>query len=204
MFIAKFIKDPAMVGAIAPSSQRLAAAMVGRIDFARARAIVELGPGTGVFSAAMLARIAAAGSGTRFLAVERDAEFAAALAGRLGADHVAHGDAADLARLCAARGIARADYVVSGLPWAAFPASLQDALMAQVRAMLAPDGGFATFAYLQGLLLQAGRRFRGQLRGWFTQVEESRTVWWNLPPAFVYYCRGPKGAAQQPGHLEAR
>src|SRR5260221_14765968 len=70
MFIAKFIKDPASVGAIAPSSRRLAAAMVGRIDFARARAIVELGPGTGVFSAAVLAGIRQAGSATRFIAVE--------------------------------------------------------------------------------------------------------------------------------------
>ena len=194
MFIAKFIKDPASVGAIAPSSQRLAAAMVGRIDFARARAIVELGPGTGVFSAAVLAGIRRAGSATRFLAVERDPEFATALAAKLGADHVAHGDAAALAELCAARGISAVDYVVSGLPWAAFPAALQDTLMAQVRDVLAPDGGFATFAYLQGLLLQAGQRFRNQLRGWFDTVEESPTVWWNLPPAFVYYCRSPRPA----------
>jgi phospholipid N-methyltransferase len=194
MFIAKFIKDPASVGAIAPSSQRLAAAMVGRIDFARARAIVELGPGTGVFSAAVLAGIRRAGSATRFLAVERDPEFAASLGGKLGAEHVAHGDAAALGALCAARGIGAVDYVVSGLPWAAFPPELQDTLMAQVRAVLAPDGGFATFAYLQGLLLQAGQRFRNQLRGWFSEVEESPTVWWNLPPAFVYYCRSPRSA----------
>ncbi len=192
MFITKFIKDPASVGAIAPSSQRLAAAMVGRIDFARARAIVELGPGTGVFSAAVLAGIRRTGSATRFLAIERDREFATALAARLGVAHVAHGDAADLARLCAAHGIADVDYVVSGLPWAAFPPELQDTLMAQVRAVLGPEGGFATFAYLQGLMLDAGRRFRGQLRGWFTEVEESPTVWWNLPPAFVYYCRAPR------------
>jgi phospholipid N-methyltransferase len=194
MFIAKFIKDPASVGAIAPSSQRLAAAMVGRIDFARARAIVELGPGTGVFSAAVLAGIRKAGSATRFLAVERDPEFAAKLAGRLGAEHVVQGDAAVLAELCAARGIGVVDYIVSGLPWAAFPAELQDTLMRQVRTVLAPDGGFATFAYLQGLLLQAGQRFRGQLRDWFAAVEESPTVWWNLPPAFVYYCRTPRAA----------
>jgi phospholipid N-methyltransferase len=192
MFIAKFIRDPASVGAIAPSSQQLAAAMVGRIDFTRVRTIVELGPGTGVFSAAVLAGIRQAGSRTRFLAVERDREFAASLAARLGAGHVAQGDATDLARLCATHGIADVDYVVSGLPWAAFAPELQDTLMAQVRAVLAPEGGFATFAYLQGLMLRAGQRFRGQLRGWFTHVEESPTVWWNLPPAFVYYCRSPR------------
>ena len=195
-FLAKFIKDPTTVGAVAPSSRRLAAAMVGRIDFARARTIVELGPGTGVFSTAVLAGLRAAGRDTRFLAIERDAEFAKVLAGKLGADHVAHGDAADLARLCAARGLGPVDYVVCGLPWAAFPPALQDELMAQVRAVLAPAGGFATFAYLQGLLLQAGQRFRGQLRGWFAHVEESPTVWWNLPPAFVYYCRGPHGTRE--------
>jgi len=193
-FIAKFIKDPATVGAIAPSSQRLAAAMVERIDFARARAIVELGPGTGVFSAAVLAGIRSAGSSTRFLAIERDPEFAASLAARLGSAHVAQGDAAELARLCAAHAITEVDYVVSGLPWAAFPPELQDSIMTEVRTVLAPAGGFATFAYLQGLMLQAGQRFRSQLRGWFAEVEEGSTVWWNLPPAFVYYCRMPRAA----------
>ena len=45
-----------------------------------------------------------------------------------------------------------------------------------------------TFAYLQGLLLKAGKRFRKRLDDTFANVRRSPTVWWNLPPAFVYRC----------------
>ena len=49
-----------------------------------------------------------------------------------------------------------------------------------------PGGRFATFAYLQGLLVPPGQKFRRRLDDYFTRVERSRVVWWNLPPAFVY------------------
>ncbi len=55
--------------------------------------------------------------------------------------------------------------------------------------VLKEQGQFATFAYLQELLLPAGLRFRRMLRHYFREVSTSRTVWKNLPPAFVYRCR---------------
>jgi len=54
---------------------------------------------------------------------------------------------------------------------------------------MSPNGQFVTFAYLQGLLLPPGRRFVALLPKYFTHVSRSRTVWLNLPPAFVYQCR---------------
>ena len=48
-FLREYIKTPNTIGAIAPSSRRLAAAMTDAIDFGRARCIVEYGAGTGVF-----------------------------------------------------------------------------------------------------------------------------------------------------------
>ena len=49
-FLREYIKTPNTIGAIAPSSRRLAAAMTDVIDFRRARCIVEYGAGTGVFT----------------------------------------------------------------------------------------------------------------------------------------------------------
>ena len=56
---------------------------------------------------------------------------------------------------------------------------------------LDPERGyvFTTFAYLQGLLLPAGQHFKRKLSDYFSQVRRSETVWFNLPPAFVYRCR---------------
>jgi len=56
-------------------------------------------------------------------------------------------------------------------------------------AVMSTRGQFVTFAYLQGLLLPAGRRFAELLPTYFRQVSKSRTVWLNLPPAFVYQCQ---------------
>ena len=55
--------------------------------------------------------------------------------------------------------------------------------------VLKPGGQFVTFAYLQGLLLPAAKRFRGLLEQTFRQVTTSRVVWKNVPPALAYYCR---------------
>jgi phospholipid N-methyltransferase len=78
--------------------------------------------------------------------------------------------------------------VLSGLPWASFPEELQLKLMDAVCEALAPKGVFATFAYLQGTLLPAGKRFGKTLESRFSEVRKSPVVWRNLPPAFVYKC----------------
>lgn len=186
-FFLEFLKDPRRTGAVAPSSAALAKAMLARIDFARVDTIVEFGAGTGSFSVAILERIRASGRAITFLAIERNPEFVAILAQRLPAEMVVAGDVRAVGALLTARNRNAADYIVSGLPWAAFSAADQDELLdAAVRA-LRPGGGFATFAYLQGLLIPAGRRFAQRLQDRFARVEHSRTVWRNLPPAFVYY-----------------
>ncbi len=61
-------------------------------------------------------------------------------------------------------------------------------LMAATLGHLKPGGSFATFAYVQGAVLPAGRRFRQLLGEHFTRVHASPIVWRNAPPAFVYRC----------------
>ena len=85
-------------------------------------------------------------------------------------------------------GLGAIDSIVCGLPWAVFDEELQDSLLNATLDSLKPGGQFATFAYLQGLLLPAGKRFKEKLAQSFSKVETSPTVWRNLPPAFVYRC----------------
>jgi phospholipid N-methyltransferase len=85
-------------------------------------------------------------------------------------------------------GFSSADVIVSGLPWAAFDHDTQDRLLRATLEVLADGGTFTTFAYLQGLLLPAGRRFARRLASSFSQVARTSVVWRNLPPAFVYRC----------------
>jgi phospholipid N-methyltransferase len=105
---------------------------------------------------------------------------------------VVQGNAADLGKLLAERGIGRVDAVICGLPWALFDDATQTELLGEISRVIGDHGAFTTFAYLHGMTLGAARRFRRRLRATFDEVLVSATVWRNLPPAFVYVCRRPR------------
>jgi phosphatidylethanolamine/phosphatidyl-N-methylethanolamine N-methyltransferase len=185
-FFKGFIKHPAAVGAIAPSSRHLASEMLRRIDWNQSTAIAEIGPGTGPFTQAILDRC---GKSTRFFAVEIDPQFVSHLKQRFPLADIAQADASELKALCMERQISQLDALVSGLPWAVFPEDLQRKILDAILDSLVPNGRFSTFAYLHGLPLPAGQRFRRLLKKNFRSVETSPILWRNLPPAIVYHCQ---------------
>jgi phosphatidylethanolamine/phosphatidyl-N-methylethanolamine N-methyltransferase len=185
-FICEYVLHPVRVGAIAPSSRGLARRMVQWIDWESVDSVVEYGPGTGAFTAQILQ---SKRPGTDFFAVELNSQFAATLAARFPDVTVLEDSVANIEELCRQQGVSGVDAIVCGLPWAAFSDQDQTAYMDAMIKVLRPGGHFATFAYLQGMLLPAARRFRKKLQGYFGEVHLSPTVWWNAPPAFVYQCR---------------
>ncbi len=187
-FLSEFVFHPVTTGAIAPSSRRLAREMVSWVDWDRVDVCVEFGPGTGAFTGSILESLR---PGARFLAVELNPQFAALMARRFPRVETVCRSVADIEPICTERGIGRIDCIICGLPWASFAADLQRCLMNAVLSRLAPGGCFATFAYLQGTWLPAGMRFKELLQDAFPDVQRSRIVWRNLPPAFVYRCRAP-------------
>lgn len=151
--------------------------------------VVELGPGTGPFTAEIQRRLDGRG---HHLAVELNAPLAGLLAQRFPKVDVVRADAARLPSLLRERGLPHADVVVSGLPWAAFPQDLQEHLMSALTSVLAPGGAFTTFSYIHAIPLTAARRFRSLLADRFEEVVPGRTVWRNAPPAFVFNARRPR------------
>ena len=127
--------------------------------------------------------------GGKLVAVELDEMLCLQLRRNFPAVEVLHDSASRLDAILAERNLPAADAIVSGLPWAVFPESLQREILDAVAGSLAPEGWFTTFAYLQGLMLPAGMRFRRLLNETFGEVLTSSVVWRNLPPAFVYRCR---------------
>lgn len=173
------------MGAIAPSSQGLVDMMVDWFDWDEVRGIVEYGPGTGVFTQGISRRLH---PDAQFFAIERSADLAELTRARCPGTAVHEASAADVQRLCQEQGMGTIDAVVCGLPWASFPESLQASILDATLEVLRPGGQFATFAYWQGVVLPAGRKFSQRLRAGFSDVHRSPTVWRNLPPAFVYRC----------------
>jgi len=178
-FLGQYFRDPRGIGAVAPSWPALARAMVDAVDLANARAIVEYGPGTGVFTAELIARRA---PGTRIVAIERNADFCRHLRDRFrGVDDLAivEGSAADVARIVIDQGIARVDHILSGLPLSSLPADVSEAILRETAALIGDHGRFILFQYSRYRRTMLARHF-----GHIT----SRHVLANLPPAYVFAC----------------
>jgi phosphatidylethanolamine/phosphatidyl-N-methylethanolamine N-methyltransferase len=185
-FVKAFLKSPGSVGALWPSSPFLARAMVAESGISHAEAVLELGPGTGAFTGAILSSLR---EGAVFAAVERDSSLARTMAGKFPRAKVIEGCATRLGEHLEAESLPRPDVILSGLPWAAFDEDLQKTILGQIRANLRDDGIFTTFAYYGPHRLRAGRRFRKNLESAFRHIHRSPVVLRNLPPAFVYACR---------------
>lgn len=185
-FLKAFVTNPTKTGAIAPSSAGLSELITDTADLADVKAVVEFGPGTGVFTEKILEKKP---KHAVFFAVELNEDFVSATRTRCPDALVYHDSATNTPQYLADHGLKQCDCVICGLPWASFNESLQNDLLDTIVDILAPGGRFLTFAYLQGLLLPAGRRFRKKIQSRFEQVNTTRTVWRNVPPAFVYCAR---------------
>ena len=188
LFLREFLRAPWQIGAVTPSSRRLAAAMVEPVPRAGHAVVVELGPGTGAVTRHIADRLAGRG---RQLAVEVNPALASRLARQHPRIEVVRADARHLPELLDARGIGVADVIVSGLPWVGFDPATQSALLGAVRAVMGPDSVFVTFGYRASRWTPPARRFRHLLRQTFDEVLIGRTIRLNVPPAFVYYARRP-------------
>ncbi|WP_436535546.1 class I SAM-dependent methyltransferase [Actinoplanes sp. HUAS TT8] len=181
-----FLRHPLLTGAVAASSPALARMMTAGIGPEQARTVVELGPGTGVFTDAIRRRVA---PGTRIVAVELNGHLAEQLTRRYRGEpvEIVHGSATDLATLVTDP----VDVIVSGLPWTVMAEPVRRRILDAVTTVLAPSGVFTTFAYAHAAWTPPGRRFAGQLRERFGVTGTSRVVWRNLPPAFVHQASVP-------------
>ena len=184
-FLAAFVKRPFDTGSITPSSARLADAMVEGMEISDADTVVELGPGTGVFTAVIQGQLK---PGARFMCFEIDRGMANVLSTRFPRVQVVNDSVENLDLHLKAAGRQSVDAAISGLPWAAFSVERQQRLLDATVGPLRSGGRFATFAYSHAAWLPQARRFRELLESRFSRVETSEVVWRNMPPAFVYRC----------------
>jgi phospholipid N-methyltransferase len=180
-FFRAWLTDPLQAGALLPSGPALAELITADITGETAP-VIELGPGTGVFTRALLDR----GIAERDLVlVEAGADFAGGLARRFPEARLLAMDAARLHRLSSARLLSgegrRAGAVISGLPMLAMPPRKMYAILGGAFRHLRPDGAFYQFTYGPRCPVPAGVLDRLGLR-----AQRVGGVFVNLPPAAVY------------------
>jgi len=178
LFARAFLRDPKGLGSVIPSSKFLMNRILERIDFARGRVIVEYGPGVGNLTAEILRALQ---PGATLVAIDTSAEFVRHLQANLPhpALLVEHGSAADVVPILRRLGIAKADYVVSGIPYSTLPAALRRAIVRASREALAPNGELIVYQFSNAVLRDLLVEFPSVERG-FEPL--------NILPARLFYC----------------
>jgi len=177
-FVRAWLRSPLRTGAQLPSSSDLARVMADAVDPALPGAIVELGPGTGVVTAALVARGV---DPSRLVLVETNPVFCRLLQTRYGEDRVVSHDAYAAPRLLRRLDIGPIAAVVSGLPLLTQPAWRRQRLLLSCLRLGAPDAAFVQFTYFY--------RSPIPVRPDVIATDVSPMVWRNLWPARVWRYR---------------
>ena len=178
-FLRNFWKERKMVGAMAPSSKYLAKKMLQRIDFSTARVIVELGPGTGVFTRKMLQKLSPDGI---MLVFELNDSFINQLKKEFKDPRVIliHDSAEKIGEYLEKHGYSQADAVVSSLPLANFPSELKNRILTESHRVMHANSIYVQFQY--------SLNAKKSIKQFFKHMEIAFTPA-NFPPAFIYYCK---------------
>jgi phosphatidylethanolamine/phosphatidyl-N-methylethanolamine N-methyltransferase len=176
LFLQEWLANPRRTGSIVPSSRQLARAMAHWLPANPESFVLELGPGTGIVTEALLQR------GLReekLVAIENNPKLARLLQKRFPRAHILTGDAwhlDDLLRNHRER-IESVGAVISSLPLLNFSEEQAEALAQKIRAVLEPQGNWVQFTYrIHKLRPRGASSFR---------LHASKIVWLNLPPARV-------------------
>ncbi|VTZ27098.1 Ribose ABC transporter permease [Methylocella tundrae] len=180
-FIRSWFENPLRAGAVSPSGRSLARMMARYVDPHGTGPIIELGPGTGAITEALLARGVAP---SRLYLIEFDPNFCKHLQRRFPGVHVVEGDAYRFKELLAGLLSQPASSVVSSLPLLVKPERQRLSLLADAFDCMAPGAAFIQFTY--GLLSPIPRE---KSFGPTFHADRSPPVWLNLPPARVWIYR---------------
>ncbi len=182
-FIRSLIEQPISTGAVMPSSKALARTMARYVDAHAAGPVIELGPGTGPVTEALVRHGI---DPARLLLVEFNADFCRLLRERYPAATVVQGDAYRLRRLLRSYVSEPAAAVVSSLPLLTKPLRTRLRLIADVMTLMGRDAPFVQFTY--GMMPPIPKSLSG------ITAQASNVIWMNLPPARVWVYRGARAA----------
>src|SRR5712671_3284109 len=189
-FIIEAITNFPTVAAISPSSSYLASAMLEPLTLANARVAIELGAGTGAITHMLLDQLP---PDAKLLVFEINPRFFEVLQQSISDPRVIliNSSAENLDFELRRRGITQVDAVTSSLGLAFMPEPERQALFQRLSPFLHEKSVLTQYQYIHGLQFVGGRLCRLNLRPllsrYFGSVQ-SRIVWRNLPPAFVFTC----------------
>jgi len=178
-FFRGFMRSPEQVGSVIPSSRFMERRITNMADLAQAKCVVELGPGTGGTTRAILEAMPADG---RLVTIELDPQFSALLEDIGDPRLISHiGSAADLGDILDQYGLPGPDAVISGIPFSTMPREIANTIIEAISNELAPGGRFLAYQF-RGHVARISEQFLGE-------PSETEFEFWNIPPMRFYLWR---------------
>jgi phosphatidylethanolamine/phosphatidyl-N-methylethanolamine N-methyltransferase len=177
-FIRSWIEKPLSIGAVTPSGKVLARTMASFVDPSVPGPVIELGPGTGPVTEALVEQGV---DPSRLVLVEFNPEFCRLLRTRYPQATVVRGDAYALHRVFGRVLSEPAAAIVSGLPLVTKPLKTRVRLLREAFRLMQPNAPFVQFTY--AVVPPIPRALAG------VTTEASERIWMNVPPARVWVYR---------------
>jgi phosphatidylethanolamine/phosphatidyl-N-methylethanolamine N-methyltransferase len=177
-FIRSWFEKPLTMGAISPSGKLLARTMASYVDPSVPGPVIELGPGTGPVTEALVEQGV---DPSRLVLVEFNPDFCRLLRTRYPEATVVRGDAYSLRRMLGSMLDQPAAAIVSGLPLVTKPLKTRVRLIREAFRLMQPNAPFVQFTY--AVMPPIPKALAG------VSTEASERIWMNVPPARVWVYR---------------
>jgi len=176
-FLRGFLKNPVMVGSIIPSSRVLIDRVLRPVDWETTKLFVEYGPGVGTFTRPVLDQLA---DDATLVTIDTNADFTRYLRESIDDPRLVAvtGSASEVEAILADRGLGKADYVLSGIPFSTLPPGVGDAIAKATARVIRPGGAF--------LIYQFSPKVLDFIRPHFDRIERG-FEWINVPPATLFW-----------------
>lgn len=178
-FLRGFLRDPAGVGSVIPSSRFMERRIVRMTELQDAKVVVELGPGTGGTTRALLNAMR---PDAKLVCIEIDQSFVEMVSKIDDPRLIVHrGSAEHVAEVCADHGLAKPDVILSGIPFSTMPPELGRLIVQRVHDALPPGGRFVAYQFRPHVATLSTPIFG--------QAERDELEALNIPPMRVYRWR---------------
>ena len=181
-FLQAFLKNPAKVGSIAPSSPELAQKMLAGLKPAPDNIIVELGVGTGAITR-HLQRIVP--DDRSYLGIELDPDLVRSLRMNFPDMMIKRGNALDLESIHASSGLGKIGYIICCLPFVSLPNETGEKILREVDKFMQRGCTFRTFQYAHGYFFPSAIKLREFMRDRYGRSKRSPLIVKNVPPAYT-------------------
>lgn len=181
-FLRAFLKNPAKVGSIKPSSPELARKMIEAVTPDKDNAVLELGVGTGAITNFLKEILP---DDRSYLGIELDRDLVRLLRRNFPDMQIVRGSAVDMCAIHERAGIGKISYVICSLPFVSLPNEVGRQIMLQIDKFMRQGCTFRTFQYAHGYYFPAAIKLREFMRHRYGKSKKSPLIVKNVPPAYT-------------------